>query len=244
VKFAGVIVLVAGAATALAGSGEARIQAAYEELALHPALTLRLEGTETIGSASVSVLTDLHFVRSEEGVGRFEMNQYRNGQLFNRVVGDGNTLWTYSPLRNEFAAMPYGSRQRPIQVMLEAAATAVQGSGAHVARLVKEVHGGEAPRYRSWMPGQAGTQTLSGVTYVRGNPATRRITFYLVTGEYGVERLAAVQYFDRVSVGQHERESSFMISVDAGENPPPQANFSFVPPTNARAIPPPRLHRW
>jgi hypothetical protein len=175
-------------------------------------------------------------------VDQIEMLQYTNSTLVSRVVGDGDTLWTYDLAHKTYSAIRYGGygATRPASyrlALLYAVDLAATREAAYVAHFLRDVYhtdgsGNLVPEYRSWMPSVTTPTDLPqgpqvdpvnpNVTY-DGTPTTdfvlyngspnRTIAFQLQDDPPNANRALATITFDDVStVGSQKAYTSWVLT--------------------------------
>ncbi len=145
----------------------AEIVLAMQRFATSPTLKLTLDGTETINrrGKTFHVETSLLVANSPSGtvVGLIEIVEYQNGQMTQRTVGDGQTLWIYNVQSLEYMAMPYGilggDPSSYFAKLSDGIGSYVEGFGTYPVRFLRDIlyrrdtFGSSGATYRSWVPG-------------------------------------------------------------------------------------------
>lgn len=144
---------------AQASAPDLAVQQAFASLRTTWNLWLRLDGSETVGSRSTPLTTDLFWSRAAnpngQVVSRLEARTYRNGTLHQRLVGDGVVFWRYDAKANTYGAKPYGNYDGSmppsyLSDLLQTFTSVADGPDAYLARLLREACGGTGAT--RWMP--------------------------------------------------------------------------------------------
>jgi hypothetical protein len=246
-----------------------RIQEAMTPLRDYNAAWIQVSGTETLGTVQTPIQTDIYW-DTPTTKSFVEILSQNNGVINQRLVGDGVSLWAYSPARNEYSANIYGAYTGPQPQtyrsnLLSSITHLLKGTSAYGGRLLNEVYGGEAALYRSWVPingeptvyenGTTYTNPLNGrqytsiptqrdfIVYELGNPLRRAVIFERLWGPLrsGVDGWKLAS----VSVAEYARLGNRDRFIDVrvifnGGGIPTTANFSFQPPAGSKSLTGPR----
>ncbi len=200
---------------------EVRIYNAYTQLAAQGPTLYRLQGAITVGSANDTITTDMYWsatVSNGQPLTNVELLEYKNNVLQRRLVGDGNTLWIYDISHKTYSAVPYGSF-KPVQpanynvTLAEYLDAAESGPSSYLGRLARQVYGGYAVTYTSWLPGTVPTAANGGVTYSEQKPLQRQIIFAL---DPNTDALTSITYAASDTVAGLARASNWNITPYTG----------------------------
>jgi hypothetical protein len=151
-------------------TNEQRIYNAYVRLRANDTLFVQVTGYEAIGSHQKGFNNSLYWSHEAAPTStKTELQEFIDGVQIRRVVGDGNSLWSYDLKRKEYAASIYGNYtdtpgQNYERTLLGLLNGTARGTSSYIARLVREVYQpGDTAGYRSWAPGYVPTQ-LTTVT--------------------------------------------------------------------------------
>lgn len=246
------------------GQADTLVQNGLTWLRSQPSLWVRVDGVDDYIQGNTFSADTFWYQSFQTGgpTAKLESTEYRNGRLIRRIVGDGNTLWAYDPLRNEYSAKVYGSltgnqNQNLLRDLLTGFSSHATGNLASSARLVRETYGGGAALFRSWLTGgqswaladpqfmndpvvgskwvyRASPVRQFAVYYLPGTPA-RSLSFQLdQNGKSGAWELTNIYGADASSVAGKDRLVYWHMTITPVL--PATANFEFVPPANARPI--------
>ena len=242
------VVLVCGMLLACCASAQIRteeqpIQQAFQGLRSHPGLQVTQTGTTQIGTNSSSfktVTTWFQDVEDNRPMAKLEMVISLNGIEVFRIVGDGITLYAFDEQKNEYAASRYGTYTgaQPndyVNALLSSTRSLLQGQPTYSGRLVSEVYAGEGARYTTWVPGATIEDTGALVRYTLGNPVHRSMEFSYSNVPPNVI-LNSIDYFDQVNLGAVVKTVNWSITVQSFDVALTDVQFSFVPPTGAKAV--------
>lgn len=247
---------------------EAATQGALAGLRMHPSAWLRMDGQDTVGNVTNRFIGDLYWYSSFDSLGlpvaKAELQEFLNGNLRVRTVGDGVTLWHYDLAKFAYNATTYGSFSgSPPSAYL---ATLIKGMGAHaegqtthLVRLIRETYDGGFAQFKPWIVGGASALLTGGqsmddpvlgnqrtyvssaaveyAVYWTGQPANRSLVFEIIgDSKFGGKIVNAVYYASASAVGNRNRlvEWTMMVRPDVI---PAVSNFVFVPPPGAKPIP-------
>lgn len=258
---AGLSCLVAGQALAQA---DALVQNGLTWLRTQPSVWIRVDGVDDY-IQSHSFTTDTFWYQTVQPSGpliKLESTEYRDGRLIRRIVGDGNTLWAFDPLRNEYSAKVYGSltggqNQNLLRDLLTGFGSHATGNLASSARLVRETYGGGAALFRPWVIGsqswalmdpqfmndpivgtkwtyRASPARQFAVYYVAGPPAKSLSFQFDQNSKSGAWELTNVYGAESSTVAGKDRLVYWHMTITPVL--PATANFEFVPPANARPV--------
>lgn len=263
--------LICAAATSLAQVGDEAANAvrfAFGELATHRQLRIRINGTETIDRASMSIVGELYWSLSYDAAGlpnaKIEYTEWRDGILVQRTVGDGRALYNYAPRKNEYWVGSYGTHgptppPRYLANLMDDFTASLNGSLTYAGRLMRESFavGG----YRPWIPGGSqflvteasgvirdpivrdrnyvGTDTTEYAMFWLGTPAKRAVVFETELGGSTGRILKSFTFTETSKVGDKARMVDWKATIFP-DVVPAADNFIFVPPAGARPIVGPR----
>ncbi|QOJ10843.1 MAG: hypothetical protein HRU74_01800 [Chthonomonadaceae bacterium] len=247
---------------------EAATQNALAGLRMHPSAWLRMDGQDTVGSVANRFIGDLYWYSSFDALGlpvaKAELQEFLNGNLRVRTVGDGVTLWHYDLARFAYNATTYGtfSGSPPptyLTNLIKGMGTHAEGQTTHLVRLIRETYDGGFAQFKPWIVGGASSLLTGGQsmddpvlgnqrTYVSsaaveyavfwtGQPANRSLAFEIISDpKFGGKIVNAVYYASVSAVGNQSRlvEWTMMVRPDVI---PAASNFVFVPPAGAKPIP-------
>jgi len=171
-------------------------QNAWSQLAQEQQLYLQLAGTVTYHGKQTVLGTDLYWSSTVSGTGatasttyQVDIESHTNGVLTKRIVGDGNTLWSYDMLLHQYSATSYGGTPglaRPTNYLLnllESLNLLTMSNDAYLTKLLRQIYNPAnttnglytssqvginengytgAIYYSSWMPGVPSYQLLQG----------------------------------------------------------------------------------
>jgi len=172
---------------------ESSISGAFALWRTQPDFYVRLDGQQIIKGQPYDVLSELYF--SQRTVGgqtlakvevqrKFKRPADEVYTLFQRVVGDGVTLYDYRPASYEYSAIDYGTYNGPartaeeqssyVRRLLAVTVHAVGDTEALTTRLLREVYGGDQATFHRWLPRVEPQSSAHAVAYDAG---TRRYAF-------------------------------------------------------------------
>lgn len=241
---------------------------AFSELATHRQLRVRIQGTETIDRASMTITGELYWSLAYDAAGlptaKIEYTEWRDGILVQRTVGNGKALYSYSPQRNDYWVGSYGTHgptppARYLPNLMDDFTASLNGSLTYLGRLMRETYavGG----FRAWIPGgseflvtkdtvpvrdpiyrnrvYAGTDSTEFAMFWLGNPAKRSIVFETEIGGRSGRTLKSIAFTEVSKVGDKPRIVDWRATLYP-DVVPAEENFVFVPPAGAKPIVGPR----
>lgn len=164
---------------AVADLNEPVIQDALTKFAFNQSLFLQLNGSITYRGKVTPLVTNLYWNTIRSGSRQtlqVDMESYSNGVLIKRIVGDGDSLFSYDLLLHQYSATLYGSNN-PTQVrrdtyqvdLLNALNLEANGNDGYLTKLLRQIFtivptagGGLASNFTSWMPGVPTFHLLQG----------------------------------------------------------------------------------
>jgi len=217
---------------------ETRILMALQNLRTNTTAYLQLTGTETTGSTTVDYNTTAYLTDNADDTApsiMLELRQERDGVLKHRLVGDGKTLWAYNNAALTYGGNDYGRWGTvPANAQAQYAVDYRQGfmdnlnmaavdETAYLARLIRQIYGGDQASYASWMPGVTPTSPDGiSVRYQLGN---KLIDFELSPNNSTYD-LTQVVYDDTRTIGSATRHIHWVIDVkDSTEYTPDAMTF-------------------
>ncbi|MFQ3586279.1 MAG: hypothetical protein SNJ76_01260 [Fimbriimonadaceae bacterium] len=266
-KLALSLLAVATVAPTLALTPEEAVQSAFENLRMSTTAWVRLESEETVRNQQTTRVHDLFWMQGFDRDGQLEIKveivEYADGSPVRRTVADGRILWDYDIRRNTYSATDY--RGSGPEAHAGYASRALQGlariqdnRSAALVRLLGEVWGGAASRFRPWVLTEANNRALVdgpawmtdpmspdqiigpkfgesvAVWWSPGSNGTARraISFSMSVDDSGNRTLNGIHFRDRVS---NDRTLTWTMTVQPSVLPA-SANFVFVPPASAKPI--------
>ena len=160
------------------------LQSAVAGLA-SPTLFLQLNGSINYKNKTTPLVSNLSWSTSLDGTTvtyQVDLESWVNGVLVKRVVGDGNTLWSYDLSVHQYSATPYGGTPgyaRPdtyLGDLLNDVNWAASGSDAYLTKLLRQVFSSSTPTYTSWMPGV--TSVMLQQDYPVYDPVNSAVTYF------------------------------------------------------------------
>ncbi|HVT13378.1 MAG TPA: hypothetical protein VHE55_14015 [Fimbriimonadaceae bacterium] len=168
-RFAAIALLAvaAGSAYAQLTPDEKNIGAAFALLRQNNEIMLELNGAEQYGARTTNLYSNAYFKwdpLNPDSFAKSEINDFVNNVHTHRIVGDGQTLWSYDFNQNTYSAFHYGSYSGPPPEgfrtnLLQEMASASKGQTIFLARMLREVFGGVVATYTTWLP-------MATITYV------------------------------------------------------------------------------
>ena len=178
-----------------------------------PNFYIRLDGQQVINRATYDVLSELYFhqavvngqtLAKVEVQRKFKRPTDTAYTIFQRIVGDGYTIYDYRPTAYEYSAISYADYGGPARTAEEQAsytkrlvAMVVHAAGdteALTVRLLREVYGGDQAMFHRWIP-QADPQiSANAITYDLGSPVTRSYTFQFDALNSTITGISAYDY--------------------------------------------------
>ncbi len=244
------------------------VRDAFKTLSSSSSIRVRMSGTETIGSASIPVVGELYWSLGYEASGaplaKVEYNEYRDGYLVQRSVGDGKTFYCYSPFKNEYWVASYGTHgpttpARYLANLVDDLTASMKGSATYLARLLRETY--VVNGFRAWIPGANENLLVDGEgayfdplvkgrTFIAtssveyglfwfGNPVKKSLAFEFALGSATGRELKRIYYAELSSVQAAPRLIEWRADLFTNFIPA-ATNFVFIPPANARVIVGPR----
>ena len=140
---------------------ESRIYDAFVRLRANDSLYLQMTGSTAYGNSASPFQNTLLWEQKTLPMqsSKVQLSEYSGSTLQRRIVGDGNTLWSYDLNRKEFSATIYGNfsetqGQNYNRDLLGQLNSAGRGQSAYLIRLVREAYqpSGDST-YRRWAPG-------------------------------------------------------------------------------------------
>ncbi|MDR3689489.1 MAG: hypothetical protein P4L46_08935 [Fimbriimonas sp.] len=139
---------------------ETTFQTVFSQLASNETLFLQLNGAVNYGSKITPIISTLAWSTSTSGakpIAQLELQEFTNGVMMKRIVGDGDTLWSYDMVAHTYSATSYGGSgsTRPTdyqQDLLSDLNWATTGQTAYLAKLLRQVYS-TTGTFISWMPG-------------------------------------------------------------------------------------------
>lgn len=238
------VTAVASAQTPEDDRARGRISQAYEAIRSSGDFSLSISGTDSMPGRTDDLRSDLFWHVGDDNVPRVEVLSYRNNSLTSRIVGDGQILWSYSPVRNEYSTYRYVTSGRdPIVLLLNALGSAARGHEAYAVRTLREIQSVMPPRWRPLagavpMDRNAGPydEPDEDVLYRLGDPVRRQVFYDLQApasdGSTGWT-LFALYFYDLTRMGSRNRELNLTLVRGTVE---PDRPFTFVPPARARPV--------
>lgn len=233
-----------------------------------PNLRMRIQGTQTLGTTQTIVQGYLNCTETSDAAGRIvplvEVVEAWDGKLRQRVVGDGETMFAYNPIRQEVQSSVYIPETAGAGDVLNKLGTGLaavaEGFTSYTVRIYNDLFHPSGPQYKPWMPGRPaqvlnvmGTYkdplvptrnylvnpAVDFVMFTYGEPVQRNVV-YEFDKSGSTEFVAAIYVAEQKRIGSHDQLTDLVIRF---ENPISFAKgtFTFVPPTRARMIAGPKL---
>lgn len=198
---------------------------------------MRLDGTETIGTQSHHILVDSYWDTAPSGdkiLSRAKIQAWRDDVQRYLTIGDGTNLWILDVTANEYMNHLYGSytSKQPDdyqQVLLQSQLAGSRGPSMFPARLLRDIYGGSAATYKTWMPNVTPTETNGVITYSTTSPLTRMVQYVL---DQSTGALISMSYTDV----KGNQEVSWTLNFYSFLSPPADWNFGFVPPPGSTVV--------
>jgi hypothetical protein len=224
------LVVLAGVASAqVPPPTEDSIVSAFATLRSQPDLYVRLDGQQIINGATYDALSELYFhqvvvggqtLAKVEVQRKFKRPTDTGYTIFQRVVGDGFSLYDYRPTAYEFTAINYGDYNAPVRTAEEQAryvkrliamvVHAVGDTEALTVRVLREIYGGDQASFHRWIPQVEPQISANAITYDLGSPATRSYTFQFDTTNTTITGISA---FDARRTGTGVRTGTYNLFV-------------------------------
>lgn len=211
---------------------EGLLRSAYLNLRSTPALSVRLSGYEKSGNQSHSLLVDA-IVDNASPQPRYVIWSIRDGQESYRWVADGSTFVFLDRLNLEARAVPYiaaDARSSSFQSLVNTST----GAATFVSRLTRDIYGGDAATFKTWMPEAVPTWGGdSNWTWVAYTSQVRQVVYWL---DSPTGNLAAIDY----KLKDGSREMQWRMSLTTYGYLQQNWSFNFVPPAGVRYLGTPR----
>jgi hypothetical protein len=247
---------------------ELAVSDGLKQLATSATLQVNLVGKEWIGSNAKDITAQGNFWNTFRPDGlevrMAEVVEFEGAILTQRVVGDGITLYSFNPRRNEYTTSVYGSFDGVptgyTAKLNTGLATQIKGHASSIVRIVSDIHSARMnTSYRSWTPGFAPrtidtapeadplvparqytpTPATYYVQFSLRQPLRKVITFELNRSDNAILNM----YFAAVSsMGSKTKLVDWTMTFRTGLSFT-RAEFQFVPPTTAKAITGPDLSK-
>ncbi len=214
---------------------------------------LLLNGTETIGGVSTNIFTQVSVHRRTEPNNTIryflEIRNWRGTTETQRIVGDGQRMWVYDILKNEYSVYGYDLETNDINRQPEKAAMnllraaknkSVLGANMAMQTLIESEEAAIDPsrlysQWNPWMPTSVISNATAGFRAQLSSP--RFVDMY-----YDISNPAPGDYYLlKVRAYQEEKERNSIKQIDwqivvERNTYPASTRFTFVPPTTAKAI--------
>ncbi len=168
---------------------EPMIQSAIAQVATSETLFLQLTGNTTFKGKTIPIVSNLSWSIDLSGAKpliQVELQEFSNSVLAVRMVGDGETFYTYDFRSHEFSTTSYGgygdTRPKSYQSdILNHVNWAAKGPSAFVAKLTRQAFN-QANTYISWMPGVQSLNLMEGVPY--RDPVNGNVTYMPTASDF------------------------------------------------------------
>ena len=171
------------------------LQEAVTQLSAQPTIFFQLSGSTTYRGRTVPFVTSFSWSLTTTGtqlIAQAEMESWVNGTLMKRLVGDGNTFWTYDLSSHQYSATPYGGLNGKrsdtyVTDFLNNLNLATSGNDTFLTKLLRQIYNpavdvknktdltnSPLPTYESWMPGTPSVALPLGQT---NDPINPQITY-------------------------------------------------------------------
>jgi hypothetical protein len=180
---------------AIADPNDSTLKSALSQLQLQPTLYLQLNGSTTYRDKVTPFVTNLYWSNSTVGTTptlQVDIESYVNNVLVKRIVGDGDTLWSYDLSMHQYSATSYGGTPgyvRPSTYstdLLNDLNLLASGNDGYLTKLLRQIYTTGTPtvlnptspiaNYTSWMPGVPSSQLIQGVPVT--DPVNSSVTYY------------------------------------------------------------------
>ena len=243
-----------------------RINTGYQNLRQFPGIDLQVWGTEKTGGQTNNLGATIEWPWDEtqsQPLQKIIVREYRNGGLVTKTVGDGTTLWSFNPLRNEYIAHNYGSYNGALPGdyrldLLQHFNSLSKLPAIYAARFLREMYGSTDPAFRSWVPGATVT-VLTDTSAPQNDPITNRTyapapnardyVMYELNGQTkrsvvfertqtNVSGFPSGWCISNVYVAEQDAVHTldFALTPTALTETPPDSDFAFAPPIGSHAI--------
>jgi hypothetical protein len=233
--------LLALASSSLAAAGQSpavRIDDAFARLGMATKATVRLTGRDwNAGVATdVWVTAAIEHKPAERAV-RLELTSYLNGQIAQRAVADGNTLWLYDFGRNAYSSLEYASSDGALKPdwrarLFTTLGLRAGGPVAFVGRTLADAFGpGAANMWTPFFP-TASLESVADGVIARATTPTEATTTYQLSpaGE-----ITGIIHLGIVEEANGWTGPAWNVSILPNVLPD-DADFVFVAPVGARAV--------
>ncbi|HWA83368.1 MAG TPA: hypothetical protein VG820_08050 [Fimbriimonadaceae bacterium] len=269
-RFAAIALLAvaAGSAYAQLNPDEKNIGAAFSLLRQNGEIMLELNGTEQVGARTTNLYSNAYFKwdsLNPDSFAKSEINDFVNNVHTHRIVGDGQTLWSYDFNQNAYSAFHYGAYSGPPPEgfrlnLLQEMTSASKGQTVVLARMLREIFGGVTAQYTTWLPMATVTWVGKGTTteslkdpianrtyvasdqdafvvYTYATRPQRSASFHLTRADLTQPwSLSEIYYADLQRINaSNSRFVDWTITVHTSAFPF-EATYIFKPPTTARPI--------
>lgn len=263
-----IVILVPAAAFSQVSGAESQIRSGLMNWAGSGLIRIKMDGAVSYAGRrdDFRVIYNRSLTYNTNGslLEQVEITETKNGQLVQRIVGDGMTLYSFNVRKNEVATSTYGKYDAGatdyVSKLNDGVASVVSGQATQLVRIVRDMYHPGGTTFRNWMPGgtwqnlnTAGahndplnpnrryfvTPTMSYWLITAGNPMNKSMAFEMDSSS-GSQKLGFIYYTETIRIGDDLRWTDWQLGVET-----PLAfgkgTFEFVPPANARIIPGPKI---
>lgn len=221
------------------------IDGAMAELASHNRFTVVLIGKETDGDVETGIRIDLAYSYSivkGKPVSRIELLNMRGDALVSRIAGDGDRVWNYDVVRNQYSSSEYGTgnfigreRERLFQVLAQMS----DGAQTFVSRLLIDSFARAGISRSQWMPWRpSSTVSLDpagNVVCESSTPSPSQLTYVLAKDPFFRYRLTSAKYIERSQISGRPRTIEWEATIYP-DWIPKDTSYDFVPPKGSRPV--------
>lgn len=173
---------VIGSALGELNPDEKNIGMAFSLLRQEKEVMFELDGTDQMGSRTTNFYSNAYFQwdpNNPDAFAKSEINDFVNNVHTHRIVGDGQTLWSYDFGQNAYSAFNYGAYSgAPPEGfrtnLLQEMASSSKGPTIFLARMLREIFAGTNAQYTPWLPMATVTYIVKGSVPMTDPVATNR----------------------------------------------------------------------